>query len=202
MPCRDETQKSDKQMQCIKLSTTTKPSRTCPKDCGWSKGHRDWASCHNGMSFCNFGYGSSWRGNRLQCTDECCQSSIERRADRWCPGKKSSQLSMNKPIFPLQKSPALSYGITVKWRRRFSQRLLTWFLLSTLVQTTFLMPSETVLAMLVTVIRCGQELLQLLHIASKWHAFEKFPPSLRFLLAEIPKWFSKSTVRREAYKML
>ena len=34
------------------------------------------------------------------------------------------------------------------------------------------------------------------------HAFEKFPSSLGFLLAEIPKWFSKSTVRREAYKTL
>jgi hypothetical protein len=34
------------------------------------------------------------------------------------------------------------------------------------------------------------------------HAFEKFPSSLGFLLAEIPKWFSKSTVRREAYRTL
>ncbi|CAB3988291.1 zinc finger MYM-type 6-like [Paramuricea clavata] len=34
------------------------------------------------------------------------------------------------------------------------------------------------------------------------YAFEKFPLSLGFLLAEIPKWCSKSTVRREAYKML
>ena len=34
------------------------------------------------------------------------------------------------------------------------------------------------------------------------HVFEKFPSSLGFLLAEIPKWFSKSTVRREAYKTL
>ena len=34
------------------------------------------------------------------------------------------------------------------------------------------------------------------------HAFEKLPSSLGFLLAEIPKWFSKSTIRREAYKSL
>ena len=34
------------------------------------------------------------------------------------------------------------------------------------------------------------------------HAFEKFPSSLGFLLAEIPKWFSKSSVRREADKTL
>ena len=34
------------------------------------------------------------------------------------------------------------------------------------------------------------------------HAFEKLPSSLGFLLAEIPKWFSKSTVRREDFKML
>ena len=34
------------------------------------------------------------------------------------------------------------------------------------------------------------------------HAFEKLPCSLGFLLAEIPKWFSKSTIRREAYKSL
>jgi hypothetical protein len=34
------------------------------------------------------------------------------------------------------------------------------------------------------------------------HAFEKLPSSLGFLLAEIPKWFSKSTVRREAYETL
>jgi hypothetical protein len=34
------------------------------------------------------------------------------------------------------------------------------------------------------------------------HAFEKLPSSLGFLLAEIPKWFSKSTIRREAYKTL
>lgn len=34
------------------------------------------------------------------------------------------------------------------------------------------------------------------------HAFEKLPSSLGFLLAEIPKWFSKSSVRREAYKEL
>lgn len=34
------------------------------------------------------------------------------------------------------------------------------------------------------------------------HAFEKLPSSLGFLLAEVPKWFSKSSVRREAYKEL
>ena len=34
------------------------------------------------------------------------------------------------------------------------------------------------------------------------HAFEKLPSSLGFLLAEIPKWFSKSTMGREAFKML
>jgi hypothetical protein len=34
------------------------------------------------------------------------------------------------------------------------------------------------------------------------HAFEKLPSSLGFLLAEIPKWFSKSTIRRDAYKTL
>lgn len=34
------------------------------------------------------------------------------------------------------------------------------------------------------------------------HAFEKLPSTLGFLLAEIPKWFSKSTIRREAYKQL
>ena len=34
------------------------------------------------------------------------------------------------------------------------------------------------------------------------HAFEKLPPSLGFLLAEVPKWFSKSSVRRETYKEL
>jgi hypothetical protein len=34
------------------------------------------------------------------------------------------------------------------------------------------------------------------------HVFKKFPSSLRFLLAVIPKWFSKSSVRREAYKDL
>ena len=34
------------------------------------------------------------------------------------------------------------------------------------------------------------------------HAFEKLPSSLGFLLAEIPKWFSKSTIRREDFKTL
>lgn len=34
------------------------------------------------------------------------------------------------------------------------------------------------------------------------HAFEKLPSSLGFLLVEIPKWFSKSTIRQEAYKTL
>ena len=34
------------------------------------------------------------------------------------------------------------------------------------------------------------------------HAFEKLPSSLEFLLAEILKWFSKSTIRRDAYKTL
>lgn len=34
------------------------------------------------------------------------------------------------------------------------------------------------------------------------YAFEKLPCSLGFLLAEVPKWFSKSTIRREAYKTL
>ena len=34
------------------------------------------------------------------------------------------------------------------------------------------------------------------------HAFEKLPSSLGFLRAEIPKWFSKSMIRREAYKLL
>ncbi|CAB4001705.1 zinc finger MYM-type 6-like [Paramuricea clavata] len=34
------------------------------------------------------------------------------------------------------------------------------------------------------------------------HAFEKLPSSLGFLLAEIPKWFSKSTICREVYKTL
>ena len=33
-------------------------------------------------------------------------------------------------------------------------------------------------------------------------AFEKLPSSLGFLLAEIPKWFSKSTVRRKPYETL
>ena len=34
------------------------------------------------------------------------------------------------------------------------------------------------------------------------HAFEKLPSSLGFLLSEIPKWFSKSSIRREAYRTL
>eukprot|EP00794_Sanderia_malayensis_P008711 gene8711-biopygen7029 len=34
------------------------------------------------------------------------------------------------------------------------------------------------------------------------YAFETLPCSLGFLLSEIPKWFSKSTVRREAFKTL
>eukprot|EP00112_Aurelia_sp_Birch-Aquarium-sp1_P021948 Seg6031.2 transcript_id=Seg6031.2/GoldUCD/mRNA.D3Y31 product="SCAN domain-containing protein 3" pseudo=true protein_id=Seg6031.2/GoldUCD/D3Y31 len=34
------------------------------------------------------------------------------------------------------------------------------------------------------------------------HSFDKLPSSLGFLLAEIPKWFSKSTLRREAFKRL
>ena len=34
------------------------------------------------------------------------------------------------------------------------------------------------------------------------HSFDKLPSSLGFLLAEIPKWFSKSTLRREAFKTL
>eukprot|EP00794_Sanderia_malayensis_P002936 gene2936-biopygen2413 len=34
------------------------------------------------------------------------------------------------------------------------------------------------------------------------YAFETLPSSLGFLLSEIPKWFSKSTVRREAFKTL
>lgn len=34
------------------------------------------------------------------------------------------------------------------------------------------------------------------------HALEKLPSSLGFLLAEIPKWFSRSTIRREAYNSL
>ncbi|XP_076049704.1 uncharacterized protein LOC143030440 [Oratosquilla oratoria] len=34
------------------------------------------------------------------------------------------------------------------------------------------------------------------------HAFEKLPSCLGFLISEIPKWFSKSTVRRAAYKQL
>eukprot|EP00795_Rhopilema_esculentum_P000532 gene532-10215_t len=34
------------------------------------------------------------------------------------------------------------------------------------------------------------------------HAFEQMPSHLGFLLSEIPKWFSKSTLRWEAYKKL
>ena len=34
------------------------------------------------------------------------------------------------------------------------------------------------------------------------HAFEKLPLGLWFLLAEIPKWFLKSTMHREAFKTL
>lgn len=34
------------------------------------------------------------------------------------------------------------------------------------------------------------------------HAFNTLPSNLGFLLSEIPKWFSKSTLRREAYKSL
>lgn len=34
------------------------------------------------------------------------------------------------------------------------------------------------------------------------HAFEKKPANLGFMLSEIPKWFSKSVVRRDAYKQL
>lgn len=34
------------------------------------------------------------------------------------------------------------------------------------------------------------------------HAFEKLPSSLGFLVSEIPKWFSKSTIRRAAYTHL
>eukprot|EP00795_Rhopilema_esculentum_P002040 gene2040-17605_t len=34
------------------------------------------------------------------------------------------------------------------------------------------------------------------------HTFEQMPSHLGFLLSEIPKWFSKSTLRREAYKKL
>ena len=34
------------------------------------------------------------------------------------------------------------------------------------------------------------------------HAFEVMPANLGFLLKEIPKWFSKSTTRREAFKEL
>ena len=34
------------------------------------------------------------------------------------------------------------------------------------------------------------------------HAFETMPENLGFMLSEIPKWFSKSVVRRDAYKQL
>ena len=34
------------------------------------------------------------------------------------------------------------------------------------------------------------------------NAFEKLPPNLGFLLKEVPKWFSKSKIRREAFKDL
>ena len=34
------------------------------------------------------------------------------------------------------------------------------------------------------------------------HAFEKLPSSLGFLLSKIPKWFSKSTLRRETFMTL
>lgn len=34
------------------------------------------------------------------------------------------------------------------------------------------------------------------------HAFERMPANLGFMLTEIPKWFSKSKVRRDAYKQL
>ena len=34
------------------------------------------------------------------------------------------------------------------------------------------------------------------------HAFDKLTANLGFLLSEIPKWFSKSCIRREAYKSL
>ncbi len=34
------------------------------------------------------------------------------------------------------------------------------------------------------------------------HAFEKMPANLGFMLKEIPKWFSNSGVRRDAYKLL
>ena len=34
------------------------------------------------------------------------------------------------------------------------------------------------------------------------HAFDKLPSRLGFLLSEIPKWFSKSTVRRDAFTTL
>ena len=33
-------------------------------------------------------------------------------------------------------------------------------------------------------------------------AFEKMPANLGFMLSEIPKWFSKSVIRRDAYKEL
>ncbi|XP_066960919.1 uncharacterized protein [Macrobrachium rosenbergii] len=34
------------------------------------------------------------------------------------------------------------------------------------------------------------------------HSFDKLPSNLDFLLSEIPKWFSKNSLRREAYKSL
>ncbi|KAK6168647.1 hypothetical protein SNE40_019839 [Patella caerulea] len=34
------------------------------------------------------------------------------------------------------------------------------------------------------------------------HAFEKMPSNLGFILKEIPKWFSKSIIKKEAYKAL
>ncbi|CAB3986321.1 zinc finger MYM-type 6-like [Paramuricea clavata] len=34
------------------------------------------------------------------------------------------------------------------------------------------------------------------------HAFEKMPANIGFMLSEIPKWFSKSSVRRDSYKQL
>ncbi|KAJ8414246.1 hypothetical protein AAFF_G00051160 [Aldrovandia affinis] len=33
-------------------------------------------------------------------------------------------------------------------------------------------------------------------------AFEKLPSNLGYLLSEVPKWFSKSTLRREAFNNL
>ena len=34
------------------------------------------------------------------------------------------------------------------------------------------------------------------------HSFNNLPSNLGFLLSEIPKWFSKSSLRREAYRSL